>query len=121
MLGPSAASLAEIAAIASKLGPGATHLLVKNYINEGGYKEWESDPRFASELNSLSRVVTIPHLEARACTEVQRLGMAFGDFIADPSQSRVLSGYVRTWLRAAFAAFADAGIGGLIDQAKPLG
>jgi hypothetical protein len=68
-------------------------------------KEWESDPRFASELNSLSRVLTVPHLEARACTEVQRLGMAFGDFIADPSQSRVLSGYVRTWLCAAFAAF----------------
>jgi hypothetical protein len=121
VLGPSAASLSEISAIAAKLGPGAVHLLVKNYINESGFKEWEADPRFSDALNSLTRLINIPHLEARACTEVQRLGMAFSAFIADPAQSRVLSGYVRSWLRDAFTAFSDAGIGGLVDQSKALG
>jgi len=35
-----------IASIAGKLGPGARHMLVKNYINEDGFKEWDGDPRF---------------------------------------------------------------------------
>jgi hypothetical protein len=59
VLGPSASSLSEVAAISQKLGAGSSHLLVKNYINESG-KEWGSDPRFAGFLNSQSRVVTTP-------------------------------------------------------------
>jgi MinD-like ATPase involved in chromosome partitioning or flagellar assembly len=117
VLGPSAASLSEVAAISQKLGAGAHHLLVKNYINESGYKEWESDPRFAGFLNSQSRVVTIPHLEARACTEVQRHAKAFGAFI-EQSDSRILVGYVRAWLREAFGAFTAVGLQDLIDQTK---
>jgi hypothetical protein len=117
VLGPNAASLAEVAAISAQLGEGATHLLVKNYVNEGGFKEWDSDPRFSDFLNVANRVVTIPHLEARACTEVQRLGQPFGTFI-ETSESRMLAGYVRAWLREVFGAFTGAGIQGLIEQTK---
>jgi hypothetical protein len=121
VLGPNAASLSEIAAIAGKLGAGAVHLLVKNYINEGGYKEWETDPRFAGELNSLTRLVTMPHLEARAATEVQRLGLGYAAFVNDPTQSRILTGYVRAWLAEVFDEFSKVGIGGLIEQSRALG
>ncbi len=118
VLGPSASSLSEMAAISEKLGAGAKHLLVKNYVNEGGFKEWDADPRFAGFLAShAANVVTIPHLEARACTEVQRLGMAFGSFI-ETSESRILVGYVRAWLRDAFAAFTAAGVQDLIEQTR---
>ncbi len=116
VLGPSAASLREVAAISAKLGEGAKHLLVKNYVNESGYKEWESDPRFSEFLKAGDRVVTIPHLEARACTEVQRQGVSFGSFI-ETSESRMLAGYVRAWLRDAFGAFTAAGLQDLIEQA----
>jgi len=90
LLGPSAASPSEIASIAAKLGPGAIQLLVKNYINENGYKEWESDPRFAETLQDRAAVLTIPRLEAEVCTSVQRAGVAFGAHhpvvVADPGR-----------------------------------
>ena len=119
VLGPSAASLSEVAAISARLGEGARHLLVKNYVNESGFKEWDSDARFSGFLTQRERVVTIPHLEARACTEVQRLGLSFGKFI-EASESRMLVGYVRAWLRDAFAAFTAAGIQALIEQSTQI-
>lgn len=117
VLGPSAASLAEIAEITTKLGSGALHLLVKNYINEAGFKEWEADARFKAALSG-SPALTIPHLQARASTEVQRRGMSFGTFAADPSQSRMLAGYVKAWLNETFAAFTGAGLLPLIEASK---
>lgn len=117
VLGPNVASLSEVSAISAKLGAGAHHLLVKNFVNEGGYREWESDPRFSDVLASSSRTITIPHLEARACTEVQRLGLSFGGFI-EQSESRMLVGYVRAWLKDTFGAFTAGGIQDLIEQTK---
>jgi hypothetical protein len=117
VLGPSAASLGEIAAIAEKLGTGALHLLVKNYVNESGFKEWEADQRFKPALSG-SPTLTIPHLQARACTEVQRLGMSFSAYTADASQSRMLVGYVRAWLRETYAAFTEAGLYQLVDDTR---
>jgi MinD-like ATPase involved in chromosome partitioning or flagellar assembly len=116
VLGPSASSLSEVAAISAKLGAGAYHLLVQNYVNESGYKEWVTDPRFSAFLRG-GNVVSIPHLEARACTEVQRLGMSFGAFAAK-SDSRILAGYVRAWLNDTFDVFAAGGLHALIDQSK---
>jgi hypothetical protein len=117
VLGPSVASLSEIAAITEQLGTGALHLLVKNYVNEAGFKEWEADPRFKAALSS-SPTLTVPHLQARACTEVQRLGMSFSAYTADASQSRMLVGYVRAWLRDTYAAFTSAGLLPLIEASK---
>lgn len=117
VLGPSAASLSEIADITAKLGSGALHVLVKNYINEAGFKEWEADARFKATLSG-SPSLTVPHLQARAATEVQRLGLSFSTFAADPSQSRMLTGYVRAWLNETFAAFTGAGLLPLIEATK---
>lgn len=117
ILGPSAASLSEIAAITAKLGTGALHLLVKNYINEAGFEEWEADARFKAALAG-SPTLAIPHLEARACTEVQRLGKSFSAFAADPSQSRMLAGYVRAWLNETYAGFTGAGLLPLVEASK---
>jgi hypothetical protein len=117
VLGPSAASLAEISAIAAKLGDGARHVLVRNYVNEGGFKEWEADDRFAQALAG-ARNIAIPHLEARAATEVQRLGVPFASYATDPAQSRMIAGYVRAWLRDVFAGFDAAGIDRLIGETR---
>jgi hypothetical protein len=117
VLGPSTASLSEIAAITERLGTGARHLLVKNFVNESGFEEWEADPRFKAALTG-SPSLTIPHLQARACTEIQRLGMSFSAYCVDASQSRILIGYVRAWLRETYAAFTEAGLYQLVDDAR---
>jgi len=115
VLGPSAASLAEVAKISERLGDGATYVLVKNFVNEGGYKEWESDPRFAARL--AGRSIAIPHLEARACTEVQRSGLPFGTFVKR-AESRMLTGYVRAWLNDVCDEFDAAGLRHLVEASK---
>jgi hypothetical protein len=117
VLGPSAASLAEISEIAGKLGGGARHILVRNYVNESGFKEWEADPRFAQALAGV-RNIAIPHLEGRACTEVQQLGMSFSAFADDRQRSRMLRGYVRDWRQAVFAGFDAVGIDQLIGETR---
>ena len=80
VLGPSASSLSEMA-ISEKLGAGAKHLLVKNYVNEGGFKSGRGSAfrRLPGQPRRQRR--HDPASRARACTEVQRLGMAFGSFI----------------------------------------
>jgi hypothetical protein len=77
---------------------GAAHVLVKNYVNEGGFKEWENDPRFPP-IRAAAATMTISHLEARAATQVQKSGLSFSAFGSDASQSRILTGYVRAWLK----------------------
>jgi hypothetical protein len=116
VLGPSAASLSEIGSIAAKLGTGAVHLLVKNLINEAGYEEWSADARFEEALSTAASIV-IPHLEGRAATEVQQLGLSFSAFV-DQTQSRILQGYVRAWLRDTSAAFTASPLQQLIEEAR---
>lgn len=115
VLGPSAASLAEVASISDRLGDGAAYVLVKNYVNEGGFTEWESDPRFSAGLSR--RSIAIPHLEARACTEVQISGLSFGTFVKR-AESRILTGYVRAWLNDVCDEFDAAGLRRLVEQSK---
>lgn len=116
VLGPSAASLSEIGSIAAKLGAGAVHLLAKNYVNEAGFEEWSADARFEDALSTASSIV-IPHLEGRAANEVQQLGLSFSAFV-DQTQSLVLRGYVRAWLRDAFVAFNASPIQHLVEEAR---
>lgn len=111
VIGPSMASLREIAETAAAIG-GVRHLLVKNYINEGGFAEWEKDERFAEALRAAApHTITIPHLVDRAYTEVQRAGGSFDAFAADQSRSRMLTGYVRNWLAATWLEFDRVGLG----------
>lgn len=106
VLGPSVASLREVADTAKAIGGGSRHYLVKNYVNDEGFKEWETDARFASVFEQAAEnTITIPHLEGRANTEVQRVGGSFDTFAHEGVYSRILRGYVRAWLDDTFREF----------------
>jgi hypothetical protein len=118
VIGPSMASLREIAETATAIGGGIKHLLVKNFINEAGFAEWEKDERFAEALRvAAPHTITIPHLVDRAYTEVQRDGGSFDAFAADQTKSRMLTGYVRNWLTATWSEFDRVGLGIMIAGA----
>lgn len=117
VIGPSAASLREIAETASAIGGGVRHFLVKNYVNESGFSEWEKDSRFAEVLKAAEpHTITIPHLVDRACTEVQLVGASF-DAFAKERKSPMLAGYVKKWLGDVFAEFNRVGLGAMVDRA----
>jgi hypothetical protein len=110
LIGPNVASLTEIAEIAKTIGKGVRHLIVKNYINEGGFEEWTTDPRFAQTLKDLAAsTITIPHLTPRACAQVQKEGLSFYRY-AQAGESRMLRGYVGDWLDAVWAEFDRVGL-----------
>jgi hypothetical protein len=117
VIGPSVSSLREISDVTAKIGGGVRHFIVKNYVNEAGFAEWEGDERFAAALKEAEpRTIKVPHLEDRACTEVQLVGKSFEAFAA-ARESKMLSGYVRKWLAETWLEFARVGIAGLIKEA----
>ncbi len=105
ILGPSIASLEEIAETSNVLG-NANYFLVKNFINNTTFFEW--DP---STYNSyFKRIpgaaeITVPKLNEMACEQVEVAGTPFVNFVANKdgkgdaaNYSFVLRGYVRHWL-----------------------
>jgi hypothetical protein len=105
ILGPSIASLDEIAETAAFVGD-AKYFLVKNFINNTSFFEW--DPAtYDSYFHKINGAVeiNIPHLNEMACEQVELASVPFLTFVAnkgatgDPaSYSFVLRGYVRHWL-----------------------
>lgn len=106
ILGSSIASLDEIAETAPYTAD-ATYFLVKNFINETTFFEW--DPAtYASYFKQVRHAgdITIPKLNEMAYEQVELAGVPFSTFSnnkkADGSaanSSFVLRGYVRTWMR----------------------
>src|SRR5439155_2095336 len=105
ILGPSIASLEEIADTANFLND-AHHFLVKNFINNTTFFDW--DP---STYNSYFKKIkgahelTIPKLNEMACEQVELASVPFVSFVANKGSngqagtySFVLRGYVRHWL-----------------------
>jgi hypothetical protein len=105
ILGPSIASLDEIAETASFMS-GAKYFLVKNFINNTSFFEWDQ-----STYNSYFRKIkdateiTIPKLNEMAYEQVEVASVPFLKFVANKGQrdesasySFVLRGYVRHWL-----------------------
>jgi hypothetical protein len=118
VIGPSLASLREISETAAAIGGGVKHLLVKNYVTEDGFSEWEKDERFAELLKSAAALtITVPHLVDRAYSELQRVGGSFDAFAGDDKNSRMLAGYVRNWLNTTWAEFDRVGLGSMIAAA----
>lgn len=118
VIGPSLASLREIAETAESIGGGVSHLLVKNYVNDGGFAEWEKDGRFADALRAAApHTIVIPHLKDRAAAELQRVGGSFRAFADDAGSSRILAGYVRSWLAACWSEFDRVGLAPMIAGA----
>jgi hypothetical protein len=105
ILGPSIASLEEIAETSNVVGD-ANYFLVKNFINNTTFFEW--DP--ATYNSYFKRIkgaaeVTVPKLNEMACEQVEVASTPFVSFVAnkdgrgDPANySFVLRGYVRHWL-----------------------
>lgn len=112
ILGPTIASLDEIAEIASYLGD-AKYFMVKNYINNTHYFQWDEKTR-TSYFNTVKDAVevTIPKLNEMACEQVDLACVPFLSFIANKkmsgdtaSYSFVLRGYVRHWLGNVWAEY----------------
>jgi hypothetical protein len=105
ILGPSIASLEEIAETARFVGD-ANYFLVKNYINETSFFEW--DP--ATYKSYFRRIkgaeeISIPKLNEMTCEQVEVASLPYVSFIANKNAkgepanySFVLRGYVRHWL-----------------------
>ena len=105
VLGPSISSLEEIAETAHFMG-GAKHFLVKNFINNTSFFEWDQSTcnSYFSSIKDTTEL-TIPKLNEMAYEQVEIASVPFLNFVASkgmPDQaanySFVLRGYVRHWL-----------------------
>src|SRR5260370_32094541 len=111
ILGPSIASLDEIAETAAYLRDGK-YFLVKNFINNTHFFEWDEATHAAYFKRIPDAVeIPIPNLPEMATEQVDLASVPFATFIAnkkkggDPaSYSFVLRGYVHHWLGNVLAA-----------------
>jgi hypothetical protein len=120
VIGPSIASLEEIAEI-QPYTKGRDYLLLKNFVNETSFFEW--NPELHKQYFKLAKEtveVTIPKLNEMAFEQAELAGVPFSAFIANrtadgqpASNSLVLRGYVRTWMNHINAEYDRIG---LIDQ-----
>ena len=112
ILGPTIASLDEIAETAAYLGD-ARYFLVKNFINNTHFFEWDE----ATHKTYFNRIkdaveITIPKLNEMATEQVDLASVPYLTFIANKkaggeaaSYSFVLRGYVRHWLGNVWAEY----------------
>lgn len=116
ILGPSISSLEEMAEAGGYLS-GAGHFLVKNYINNATFFDW--DPSTAGYFKRMknARELTVPHLNELACEQVELAAVPFERFAANRTASGeaagfsfVLRGYVRHWLSAVYAEYDRIGL-----------
>jgi hypothetical protein len=112
ILGPSIASLDEIADTAAYLGD-AKYFLVKNFINNTHFFQWDEQTH-SSYFNRIKGAVeiTVPKLNEMATEQVELASVPFVTFVAnkkpsgDPAAySFVLRGYVRHWLGNVWAEY----------------
>jgi hypothetical protein len=112
ILGPSIASLQEIAEMSRFVG-NASYFLVKNFINNTTFFEW--DPAiYNSYFKKLkdAEEITIPKINEMACEQVEVASVPFVSFVANKNgkgetanNSFVLRGYVRHWLGQVWGEF----------------
>jgi hypothetical protein len=105
ILGSSIESLNEIKDL-SGFARDCKYFLVKNFINETSFFEWDQ-PTHSSYFKKFADAVeiTIPKLNERAFEEIELASVPFAAFIANKDKngdianySFVLRGYVRHWL-----------------------
>ena len=126
ILGPSIASLDEIAETAAYLGE-VKYFMVKNFINNTHFFEWD-EATHASYFKSVKDAVeiTIPKLPEMAMEQVELASVPFATFVANKKQSGdpasysfVLRGYVRHWLANVWAEYDRVGVTGIVDAKEP--
>ena len=113
VVGPSMGSLEEIGKMATALGSGAHHMLVKNHVSDGGFFEWDANSKF-KEMFDNHVTIDVPHLTPRATETVQLRQCSFQAFANDTNNSRMLRGYVQAWLDKCWIEFDRVGLGQLI-------
>jgi hypothetical protein len=105
ILGPSIASLDEIAETSRFVGD-ASYFLVKNHINDTSFFEWDPST-YNSYFKKIkgAEEITIPKLNEMACEQVELASVPYVTFVANKgpkdaaaNYSFVLRGYVRHWL-----------------------
>jgi len=122
VLGPSLSSLDEIADATNLLGASVSHFIVKNYINETKFFEWDHSSKYAATLRALQNItIEIPHLETTASEAIQASQGSIVDFIStaiDPvtgeRRSKTLRGLTGKWLGRCSAGFDKVGLGEMI-------
>jgi hypothetical protein len=112
ILGPTIASLDEIADTAAFLGD-AKYFLVKNFINNTEFFQWDEETHnsyFKKVKDAIE--ITIPKLNEMATEQVDLASVPFVTFIANKKRngepatySFVLRGYVRHWLGNVWAEY----------------
>ena len=129
ILGPSIASLDEIAETVGYLGD-AKYFLVKNFINSTHFFEWD-EATHASYFKQIRDAVelVIPKLNEMATEQVELASVPYLTFIANKKPSGeaaaysfVLRGYVRHWLGKVWAEYDRIGLADIVaarSQAAP--
>jgi hypothetical protein len=126
ILGPTVGSLEEIAETAGHLEGGAQHFLVKNFINNTSFFEW--DPAtyrsYFSKIDG-AKEISVPRLNELACEQVELASIPFASFVAnrfpdgrDAAFSFVLRGYVRHWLNHVWSEYDRVALLGLPAEEK---
>lgn len=112
ILGPSIASLDEIAETAAFMN-GAKYFLVKNFINNTSFFEWDQ-ATYNSYFHKIrdATEITIPKLNEMAYEQVEVASVPFLSFVGNKgpkgepaNYSFVLRGYVRHWLSNVWGEF----------------
>jgi len=120
LLGPSVASLAEIAET-ERYRDKCRYFFVKNLVNNSQFFDQRRTyvENFISEDEEITEI-RIPKLDALAFENVELAGLPFSEFVLDETQSKnplrrsfVLRGYVRTWLDRVWRNFERAGMDGI--------
>lgn len=127
VLGPSIASLNEIAETAAYLGD-ARYFMVKNFINATHFFEWDEATHNAYFKKIKDSVeITIPKLSEMATEQVELASIPYSEFIANKKSSGepanysfVLRGYVRHWLNAVWAEYDRIGVTDLVHAKEPV-
>ncbi len=123
ILGPSISSLEEISDTADQL-TGAHHFLVKNFINNTTFFEWDPTTYngYFKKIKGL-REISVPRLNELACERVELTAIPFTTFVSNQASdgspathSFVLRGYVRHWLQSVWAEYDRVGIADLVRQ-----
>jgi hypothetical protein len=127
ILGPSIASLEEIAETAKFVG-NANYFLVKNFINNTSFFDW--DP--ATYNSYFKRIkgaeeITVPHLIEMACEQVELASIPFATFVDDKiangetgNHSFVLRGYVRHLLGQVWDEYDRVKLNELVQQKESI-
>ncbi len=127
VLGPSIASLDEIAETAAYLGD-ARYFMVKNFINATHFFEWD-EATHNSYFKKIKGAVeiTIPKLSEMATEQVELASVPYSTFVADrkaggepAAHSFVLRGYVRHWLNAVWGEYDRIGVTDLVHAKDPM-